>query len=356
MKKILVGICGIGNGHINRQSCIIKELQKKDVQIVIATTKNKVHIMEKRFPDIKVTEINIPWIFCNGKGVDYEKTLEKYRENKNDQYLSFLNFAVQIEKIFNGKPDLVISDYEPNVAKYSYSTSIPLICMEQQAKFIYLGNKEILDYSRREEIDRLNYFFPKFDLRIISSFFPVDIKKSNVVAIPPIIPELEKKEGEENVGLVYLSPYSRSEKYTKILYLLSKIENIKFVIYTNLNFPEFKKFKNITFKKFSNTFKENLSCAKFLITTSGHQLLSEALSINIPVYTFPLDTYEQHYNCLMIEKYKLGKMAKIMTEEEFSMFYKNIEKYKNNIMDFKNKYYRKSWKEAFNELLDKVLN
>ncbi len=356
MKKILVGICGIGNGHISRQSCIIKELQKREAQIVIATTKDKVHVMEKRFPDIKVVEINIPWIFCNDKGVDYVKTLEKYKENKNDQFLSFLNFAVQIEKIFNGKPDLVISDYEPNVAKYSYSTSTPLICMEQQAKFIYLSNKGILDYSQREEMDRLNYFFPKFDLRIISSFFPMNIKKSNVVVTPPIISELEEREGEKNIGLVYFSPYSSSEKYTKVLYLLSRVENLKFIIYTNLDFPEFNRFKNLTFKEFGSTFKEDLCCAKFLITTSGHQLMSEALALNIPLYTFPLDTYEQHYNCSMIEKYRLGKMAKNMTEEEFSRFYKNIEKYKNNIVSFKEKYYKKSWKDIFNELLDKIFN
>ena len=30
IKKILVGICGIGNGHINRQICVIKELLKNN--------------------------------------------------------------------------------------------------------------------------------------------------------------------------------------------------------------------------------------------------------------------------------------------------------------------------------------
>ena len=135
--------------------------------------------------------------------------------------------------------------------------------MEQQAKFIYLSNKGILDYSQREEMDRLNYFFPKFDLRIISSFFPMNIKKSNVVVTPPIISELEEREGEKNIGLVYFSPYSSSEKYTKVLYLLSRVENLKFIIYTNLDFPEFNRFKNLTFKEFGSTFKEDLCCANF---------------------------------------------------------------------------------------------
>ena len=34
MKKVLIGICGIGNGHINRQKLIIDELLKYDVEIV----------------------------------------------------------------------------------------------------------------------------------------------------------------------------------------------------------------------------------------------------------------------------------------------------------------------------------
>jgi UDP:flavonoid glycosyltransferase YjiC (YdhE family) len=28
MKKILIGICGIGNGHVNRQMLIIEELRR----------------------------------------------------------------------------------------------------------------------------------------------------------------------------------------------------------------------------------------------------------------------------------------------------------------------------------------
>lgn len=49
--------------------------------------------------------------------------------------------------------------------------------MEQQSKFLYLENIEINDFSINEEINRINYFFPKYDMKIISSFFQLTLKK-----------------------------------------------------------------------------------------------------------------------------------------------------------------------------------
>ena len=41
MKKVLIGICGIGNGHVNRQICVIKKLLNQGMKILVATTKEK---------------------------------------------------------------------------------------------------------------------------------------------------------------------------------------------------------------------------------------------------------------------------------------------------------------------------
>ena len=40
--KILVGICGIGNGHLSRQTNVINYLLSKKNEIVIATTENNI--------------------------------------------------------------------------------------------------------------------------------------------------------------------------------------------------------------------------------------------------------------------------------------------------------------------------
>lgn len=89
MKKILIGICGIGNGHINRQICVIKKLLNDGLQIVVATTKEKEELIKELFPNIVVLNIIIPWITCNKNGINYEECLEKYKKQK---YRSVSNF------------------------------------------------------------------------------------------------------------------------------------------------------------------------------------------------------------------------------------------------------------------------
>lgn len=352
--KILIGICGIGNGHINRQICVIEELLIQEVSIVVAITKEKEHILTTKFPQIKTVVVNIPWITCNNEGIDYYDSLEKYKLNGINQYESFLKFCISVEDEFGGKPNLVISDYEPNVAQYAYSASIPLICMEQQSKFLYIPEENIENHSIREEKYRLNYFFPKYKKRIISSFFPISVKNSDVVITSPIIPDLKKKTTILNKIVVYFSPYSDSKKYQIILDIIKEINEYSFIVYTSQNIEEYQECKNIKFFDFNDDFKEDLCSARALLTTGGHQLISEAISLNIPMYVFPLDTYEQKYNSLMVEKYDLGVVAKKYSVNELRSFLDRCDFYCNNIIAFKNRYYIINWKKEIRKFLKEI--
>jgi len=128
------------------------------------------------------------------------------------------------------------------------------------------------------------------------------------------------------------------------------MSNLNFIVYSNQDFEQYNN-KNIVFKSFGDSFQSDLENALFLITTAGHQLLSEAISINIPLYLIPLDTYEQNYNALMIEKYNLGKLSKKINKRELSFFYNNLKYYSDNIKKFKSKYYKQSWENILGEIL-----
>lgn len=355
MKKILIGICGIGNGHVNRQICVIKELLKHNYEILIATQKNKMVILQDVFKNQKIIEITIPWIVCDNKGLNFKETLKKYDDD--DLYKKFLEFGIKIEEELNGKPNLVISDYEPNVAQYAYAQQIPLITMEQQSKFIYLEEIKLKNYSIKEEKYRIDYFFPKFEKKIISSFFPLSIEKENIIQVPPIISKLQKGKVDNKMILVYFSSYSDSEKYSQILKILSNIKSYKFKVYTK-NFELYtKKYHsdNIEYSNFNDDFKNDLSCCYALITTGGHQLISESISINVPVYVFPLDTYEQNYNAYMVEKYKLGTNMMI-SKENILGFICNVDEYKKNIKKYKKIYQKNTWEQIFNEIIAKLID
>lgn len=45
--KILIGICGIGNGHLSRQTNVINLLMNNYNEIVIAITKKNIEYFEK---------------------------------------------------------------------------------------------------------------------------------------------------------------------------------------------------------------------------------------------------------------------------------------------------------------------
>ena len=354
MKKVLIGICGIGNGHINRQMCVIKALIENNFQVLIAVEKNKIGILKNTFPNEKIIELTIPWIVCDVEGLNFKETLNKY--NNIDLFKKYLELGVEIEKELNGKPDLVISDYEPNVAQYAYATNTPLVTMEQQSKFLYLDEIKIDSQSINEEKYRLNYFFPKYTKKIISSFFPIKIEKCDVVQVPPIIASINKLESTEEFILVYLSPYYDSHEYNKILEIIGKLKDKKFKVYSK-NFEEYKNvysFNNVKYYSFDLKFKDDLAKCYCLLTTAGHQLISEAIFLNIPIYAIPLETYEQHYNALMVEKYKLGT-NKVVTKENVEDFIQKRDKYIANIIKYKKKYYRESWKELFIKEINEII-
>lgn len=349
--KVLVGVCGIGNGHLNRQSCVVENCLKCGYDVAVATTNENIQYFQLKFPNIEIINIDIPWITCNSIGIDFKDCLRRYISKNVDQYKTFLEFAIKVEKVFNGIPNVVITDYEPNVAQYSYAVGIPLICMEQQSKFLYLKEDIIADYSIKEEIKRINYFFPKFDKKIISSFFPIDIENENVKVVSPIIRQMEERIVKNKHVLVYFSPYSDSYKYKLVLEAISKIKYLDFIVYTKQDFTQFSS-NNISFKKYGETFKGDLESSLLLISTAGHQLLSEAISINVPMYLIPLDTYEQNYNALMIKKYKLGEVGYKINSEEIENVYSNLDHYIQNIDEFKNKYYKNDWTKILNETLE----
>lgn len=352
MKKILVGVCGIGNGHMNRQLMVIKHLLQAGHHVVVATTEDNVNFFKDKINNISVVPVIIPWITCNTNGIDFSDTLNRYENNNIDLFQSFLNFSIRIEKEFNGVPDLVITDYEPNVAQYSYAVDIPLICMEQQSKFLFLKEQTIKNFSIMEEKKRINYFFPKYYCKIISSFFPIDTNDKRIRVVNPIISELKCTYTGENRALVYFSPYGFSEDYEIILKAISEIKDVKFDVYTKFEFKDYKTCSNIFFKKFNDSFKRDLEKSKFVISTCGHQLISEALSVEKPLYLFPLQTYEQNYNGLMVEKYKLGRLANNLTKDEIIDFYSKLDYYCQNIINYKKNYYKNSWKIE----LDRIIN
>lgn len=350
MKKILIGICGIGNGHMNRQKLVIDKLLKYDVEIVMAITKDSYAYFNKLYPDIIKITVTVPWVYCDNFGIDFVNTRERYINEGVDQYKSFLDFSIEVQKAFKGNnPDLIITDYEPNVAQFAYAVDRPLICLDQHSKFLILSPDKIDDFSINIERSRLLYFFPKADKRYVSSFYKIEQKNEfNIKILPPIIKTIHREKIKKNKVVVYFSTYSNDSKYYfKVLNLIKNYDDYEFHIYTNMDCRRYSMFNNLKFKEIGFGFDKDLADCNFIISSSGHQLISEAISVGIPLYIFPLDTFDQNYCCYIVDREKWGKKMIRCDKAEFDDFISNIDFFRKNMLTYK----KNNWKEPWDKLL-----
>lgn len=349
MKKICYGICGIGNGHLFRQLPILNYLAK-DHQILIFTYGTSYDFLLNHFKDnhfIKIQKVWVPYYIGsnNHSTIDFVKTAQLSHSVENN-YQTNLE-ALALAQSWLGKPDLVITDYEPLSAQYAYANESPLITFDQQSKYLlHAFPKEINGFSYQDEVMRLNMFFP-LARRIATSFFkPFNINQSNKEKVQIIAPFIrdnlkqlhqEKKENSAKPNiLVYLSEqYHLTQSLEQILSILEKRTEVFHLFLPNTLYEKAILLSIPThchlYQHGHTQFDTLLINSNGVITTAGHSLLSEAMYLNKPVYALPLNLYEQQLNAHIIAENHFGLTYNNINQELLNTFIGNIKVYKHNI-------------------------
>jgi len=340
-KKILYGVCGIGSGHTHRQLPLIKNLAERH-GIIIFGYGESLKFYTNNFnqhPNISVCEVSVPFYVGNNQGIDYEATKQLPANQKDHDSIN--KVAKQYVNETFGKPDLVISDYEPISAEIAYEHDTPLVTIDQQSKYLY-GDfpVELGGCTYADEVARLKLFFPKASTRIACSFFNVKHKENGleVMLLPPILKgstkSLANDSGDTQDILVYLSAQQTfRQTYEEIETICSEFGDSTFHIFTSTR-PEEQKVSNvIAYSHGDKNFMNILSRCRGIISTAGHTLLSEAMHLNIPVYALPLDIYEQQMNAFIIHQSGFGISTELLENNSVGIFLNNIEEYKENILN-----------------------
>lgn len=336
--RVVLGICGLGNGHRMRQRSIIEYLQKAGHRLCIVTARSVEKFFSESYPNIPVVYMAVPWISANAVGINFAETLDAMPNASNFLKDSFSCFR-QIESFLGGVADIALTDYEPYAAQYAFARELPLVCLEQQSKFMGFDTPNISGYSRHEESARLNYFFPNASARLCTSFFPMEYERTKypVHVFKALIGEDVRIVKEEMGGntnekmiLVYLSPFAPSPpKLINAIAALAEKPDNEIHVFGELDSREIlSNEKNIFFEEFDRKkFIRYLCCSRMVLSTSGHQLISEAIALEVPVLTIPFGTYEQHFNAYSLEKYNLGKNGTFLSKKEIYKFLESAEYY-----------------------------
>jgi len=363
-KKILYGVCGIGNGHTNRALPILEHFTKTAEVMIFAHDNSFAFFSEyfKNAPSVKVVETAIPFYPGDKNGIDFKAAAE-HPFNRKDIFKINCNALDTANREF-GKPDLVITDYEPVSAQYAYLNNVPLVTLDQQSKYLCGDFPEDLGgFTFQDEICRLRMFFPKAAARIALSFFKFPLKE-NAEAVTLFAPTIKesiasvKRTSPDGSILVYISTAREfPQTIDEVVKICAEISDTKFHIFLGKdaayeNYGDAS--TNVTvYRQGDPHFMEVIKRCSGIVATAGHSLLSAAMYLGIPVYAIPVSPYEQHMNAQVINEHGFGISRGRLEKEALASFINRVPEFQKNIEADTEILFRKNGKDEVIGFLEK---
>ncbi len=331
--KIVLGICGFGFGHSTRQRPILEGLLARGHQVILITNDQSYQFFSQYYPQVTNARVYVPVMHTTPHGLDFEATANEPRNALPEANSSFWKACGLIERQF-GKPDLVISDYDMVSAQIAYLFGVPLVTLDQQSKFLGYAFPDLGSYNPNEHRMRLGYFFPKAEARIATSFFKVQyapVGDYPVTMIPPVLGADVKAKMPTPIDrriTVYLSAASHIQQpLEELLAVLGQFTDCTFQCFVDGSTT--RQPANVILKPSDRAvFIDSLRQSSAVIATAGHNLITEALYLHVPMFLLPFDHYEQQLNAQIIQNEQLGYAAPTITESNLRAFLSQLDKYR----------------------------
>lgn len=330
--NILYGVPGEGMGHATRSKVIIDFLLEQNHHVQVVSSSRAYQFLNANFPH-RVHEIEgMHFAFKDSK---VSKTGTVVLNVKNASKLLFQNFAEYLALKKSFTPDLVISDFETFTTLFAKTHDLPLISIDNMQVInrckleIPIPRSEKSNYAISKSIVKVKV--PKAEHYFISSFFEAQIQKKNTTLVPPIVREaIIKTQVQEGKHILM---YQSSSNINHVIEVLHQIPDYTFYVY---GFNQDLVHQNIVFKSFSEEgFVADLASAKAVIANGGFSFISEAVYLQKPIYSFPLqDQFEQFVNASYIEKLGYGRHFEQLTADHLNAFLIDLPKFKNNLASY----------------------
>lgn len=327
--RIFYSLCGEGLGHAIRSAVVIEYLIKEGYDLVVFASDRAYDYLSNKFENV---------YYIGGFNTVYEdnrvRNKKTFAYNMKDVPSDLTHNMRIMYKLANKfKPDIVVSDFEFYANLLSHMLRIPLISIDNMHVLTEANYSASPKYSK----DRLfseavvHAFIQKARRTLIYSYFYPKLKNPETTQyVKPIIRdsimELKPKVGE------HILVYQTSQSNEKLLELLKENSDKEFIIY---GFNKDERDENLLFRKFSeDQLYEDFKDAKCVITNGGFSFITEALQLEKPVLSIPVNKqFEQILNAIYIDRLGYGKHHDKITQNILDNFLDNVEVYRKNIRD-----------------------
>ena len=310
--RILYGVVGEGMGHATRSAVILHHLLNRGHEVrVVVSGRAHAFLSDKLQSDERVTIEEIHGLTLRYFGNQLRRSASLYRNLVGAPKGIQKNIKVYRKVAEDGfKPQLVISDFESWAALYGLNHRIPVVSID---------NMQIINRCRHDKSITKGFDFrlargavkmkvPGAYHYLISSFFFPPVRKKRTTLVPPILrPEIiEAKRQPGDHVLVYL----RAVPSKKLASILKKLPHSFHVYGLQDGVSE----GNIEHRPFSEMgFLDDLRTARAVIAGGGFSLMSEAVSLHVPLLSIPIEhQFEQEVNARYLEQLGYGVCSRAL--------------------------------------------
>jgi uncharacterized protein (TIGR00661 family) len=324
--QILYGVVGEGMGHATRSRVIIEHLLASGhvVRVVVSGRAHRFLVEKLRdYPNATVHEIEGFALRYFGNRLDRSDSLyENLSRAPKSVARNIEVYASVAESGFS--PELVISDFESFAALYGAAHDLPVVSID---------NMQVIHRCRHpREVTRDSGF--DFDLArwavkiklsgayhyLVTSFFYPEVRKKHTTLVPPVLrPEILAAKREPGSHVLVYQTASSNEQLVPTLRKLP----YRFRVY---GMGRSGSEGNVTLCAFSETgFVDDLRTAQAVIAGGGFSLMSEAVSLHVPMLSVPVERqYEQELNARYLASLGYGAYARRLDVDVIESFLSKV--------------------------------
>lgn len=325
--RILYGVVGEGMGHATRSRVVIERLAGLGHTIkVVVSGRAHGFLVErlKAFPEVTFEQIEGLSLTYLGNAVDRSASI--YNNLKHAPVAVARNIEVYRQVAEAGfRPDLVVSDFESWAALYARRHRIPVISIDNMQIINRCRHKRSLlagaGFDYRLTRLAVKAKIPGAAHYLVTTFFTPEVRKKYTTLVPPVLrPEIlaaEREPGEH--VLVYQTQTTQHQ----LVPTLKKL-GYRFRVY---GLGREGVDGNVTYCAFSETrFVDDLRTARAVIAGGGFSLMSEAVSLRVPMLSSPvLGQFEQELNARYLAELGLGGFAPELDQDSIQSFLDQVD-------------------------------
>lgn len=333
--KILYGVAGEGLGHAMRSAVVGKHLESQGHQVTFASSGRALDYLAQRWPGRTIAISGLGTVMKKNKIA----VVETLVMNALAQAFSAPASALGFWTMSKVDPALVVSDFDPHVARFAGFFGIPLLAVDNihfmnrcsHPREVIAGDKQAAAIM----YPVVDGAVPNAGRYLVTSFvYAPPSREGTELHLPILRDEILAAKGAPP-GNHVVAYFNDKADHELIAQALERVD-VPFRLYGHGQTTQSIR-RNITYCPLSEeNFLRDLSTSRAVIGGAGFTLMTEAIYLGKPMLAVPFEGhFEQILNANYLELLGFGERARDLTTDTISGFIQRAPGHAERLRDFR---------------------